>query len=148
MHGEIFSTLEKKGKQRGVLHFGLAIYIQKYLNAKEELWKLKLFHHAKIYNLSKESSKRNQNPSRYYYNSIKTNLSSFNTTQNIIFQKNPHLKIDLLLLLLLPREPKSIKLLLHSIMNLNTISLPCYARPTNKLCWKTFSVGTSMLEVD
>jgi hypothetical protein len=36
-------------KTRGVTHFGLAIYIKKYLNAKEEkLWKLKYFHHAKI----------------------------------------------------------------------------------------------------
>jgi len=40
----------------------------------------------------KKSSKRSQNPSRYY-NSI-TNLS-FNTSQNIVFQ-NPHIKIDLL----------------------------------------------------
>jgi hypothetical protein len=44
-------------------HCGLAIYIKKYLKAKEELWKLKkLFHHAKIQS-SKKSSKRNQNPS-------------------------------------------------------------------------------------
>ncbi len=28
---------------RGVSHRGLAIYIKKYLNAKEELWKLKYF---------------------------------------------------------------------------------------------------------
>jgi hypothetical protein len=27
-------------------HYGLAIYIKKYLKAKEELWKI--FHHAKI----------------------------------------------------------------------------------------------------
>jgi hypothetical protein len=27
---------------------GLAIYIKKYLKAKEELWKLKIFHHARI----------------------------------------------------------------------------------------------------
>jgi len=55
---------------RGVSHCGLAIYIKKYLKAKEELWKLKYFTMQK-YNLQK-SSKRNQNPSRYY-NSI-TNL--------------------------------------------------------------------------
>jgi hypothetical protein len=30
-------------------HRGLAIYIQKYLKAKEELWKLKYFTNAKIY---------------------------------------------------------------------------------------------------
>jgi hypothetical protein len=52
-----------------VSHCGLAIYIKKkYLNAKEELWKPKLFHHAKIYS-SKKPYKRNQNPLRYY-NSI------------------------------------------------------------------------------
>jgi hypothetical protein len=52
---------------RGVLHYGLAIYIEKYLKPKEELWKLKYFTMQK-YNLQK-SSKRNQNPS-IYHNSI------------------------------------------------------------------------------
>jgi hypothetical protein len=37
---------------RGVSHCGLAIYIKKYLNAKEELWKLKYFTMQK-YNLQK-----------------------------------------------------------------------------------------------
>jgi hypothetical protein len=50
----------------------LPIYINKYLKAKEELWKFKYFTMQK-YNLQKYS-KRNQNPSRYYYNSILTNL--------------------------------------------------------------------------
>jgi hypothetical protein len=37
-------------KTRGVSHCGLAIYIKKYLKAKEEeLWKLKYFTIAKIY---------------------------------------------------------------------------------------------------
>jgi hypothetical protein len=31
-----------------VSNCSLAIYIEKYLNAKEDLWKLKIFHHAKI----------------------------------------------------------------------------------------------------
>ncbi len=63
---------------------GLAIYIKKYLNAKEEeLWKLKYFTMQK-YNLQKKSSKRNQNPSRDY--NFVTNLE-FNTSQNIIFEK-------------------------------------------------------------
>jgi len=45
----------------------------KYLKAKEEeLWKLKYFTMQKYNKSSKKSSKRNQNPSRYY-NSI-TNL--------------------------------------------------------------------------
>jgi hypothetical protein len=40
---------EKNEKQtRGVSHYGLAIYIKKYLKAKEELWKLKYFTLAQI----------------------------------------------------------------------------------------------------
>jgi hypothetical protein len=48
-----------------VSHCGLlAIFIEKYLKAKEEeLWKIKHFTMQK-FNL-KKSSKRNQNPSRY-----------------------------------------------------------------------------------
>jgi hypothetical protein len=34
-------TEQKQTKTRGVSHGGLAIYIKKYLKAKEELWKLK-----------------------------------------------------------------------------------------------------------
>jgi hypothetical protein len=37
-----------ESKTRAVSHCGLAIYIKKYLEAKEELWKFKYFHHAKI----------------------------------------------------------------------------------------------------
>jgi hypothetical protein len=47
-----------------VSHYGLAIYIEKYLKAKEELRKLKYLTMQK-YNLPKNPSKRNQNPSRY-----------------------------------------------------------------------------------
>jgi hypothetical protein len=55
-------------------YYGLAIYIiNAYLKAKEELWKFKYFTMQK-YNLQKKSSKRTQNPSRYYNNSIITNL--------------------------------------------------------------------------
>jgi hypothetical protein len=39
-------------KTRGVSHYGLAIYMKKYINAKEELWKLKFFNMQK-YNLQK-----------------------------------------------------------------------------------------------
>jgi len=52
-----------------VSHIGLVIYIKKYLKAKEELQKLKYFTMQK-YNLQKIL----QNPSKYYYNSIITNL--------------------------------------------------------------------------
>jgi hypothetical protein len=47
---------------RGVSHFGLAIYIKEYLNAKEELWKHKCSPFKNI--IFQKSSKRNQNPSK------------------------------------------------------------------------------------
>jgi hypothetical protein len=58
-----------------VTHCGLAIYIKKYLKAKEEeLWKLKYISPCKNI-IFKKPSKRNQNPSRYYtmqnYNLLK-----------------------------------------------------------------------------
>jgi hypothetical protein len=99
-----------------------------YLKAKEKLWKLKYFIMQKISQDLKYPSKKNQNPSRYYYNSIITNLK-FQHKPKISSFKNPHIKIDLLLLL--PRGPKSLKLL-YSIINLNTISLPTKARPIKK----------------
>jgi len=46
----------------------------------------------------KISSKRNQNPSRYY-NSIIANLKFQHKPKNVIFQKTSYKKIDLLLLL-------------------------------------------------
>jgi hypothetical protein len=51
----------------------------------------------------KKSSKRNQNPSRYYYNSVIN--SQVSTQAKISSFKNPHIIkiLDLLLLLLLPR---------------------------------------------
>jgi hypothetical protein len=76
---------------RGVSHCGFAIYIKKYLKANEELLKLKYFSMQK-YNLQKKSSKRNQNPSRYY-NSI-TNLK-FQHEPKYHLSKNAHMKIDL-----------------------------------------------------
>jgi hypothetical protein len=58
-------------RTRGVSQCGLAIYIKMYLKAKVELWKIKYF--TMQYIIFKKSSKKNQNPSRYY-NSIITNL--------------------------------------------------------------------------
>jgi len=43
-------------RTRGVSYCGLAIYIKKYVNAKEELWKLKYFTMQK-YNLKKNPLK-------------------------------------------------------------------------------------------
>jgi hypothetical protein len=71
-----------------VSHCGVAIHIKKYHKAKEET---QIFHHAKI--VSKKSSKRNQNPSRYY-NSI-TNLKVSTQTKISSF-KNPQIKVSLL----------------------------------------------------
>jgi len=46
---KVFMTKKKKDqKKRGVSHCGLAIYIEKYLKAKEKLWKLKYFTMQKI----------------------------------------------------------------------------------------------------
>jgi hypothetical protein len=48
----MFRIQTKQNKTRGVLHrHGLAIYIKKYLEAKEEFMKTQIFHHAKKYNL-------------------------------------------------------------------------------------------------
>jgi hypothetical protein len=38
-----------------VSHYSLAIYIEKYLKAKEEFMETQIFHHAKIYNLQKKN---------------------------------------------------------------------------------------------
>jgi hypothetical protein len=45
------------------------------------------------YLIFKKSSKRNQNPSRYYYNSIITNLK-FQHKRKISSFKNPHIEIN------------------------------------------------------
>jgi hypothetical protein len=50
---------------RCVSHYGLAIYMKKYLKAKEELWKLKYISPCKS-TIFKNPLKENQNPSRYY----------------------------------------------------------------------------------
>ncbi len=67
-------------------------FIKNYFKAKEELWKLKYFTMQK-YLIFKKSSKRNQNPSRYYYNSIITNLK-FQHKRKISSFKNPHIEIN------------------------------------------------------
>jgi hypothetical protein len=44
-------------KQGGVSHCGIAIYVKKYLKAKEDIWKLKFFTMQK-YNLQKNLQKK------------------------------------------------------------------------------------------
>jgi hypothetical protein len=48
-----------------VSHCGLAIYIKKYLKAKEELWKLKYFTNQK-YNFQSILPQKIENLSRYF----------------------------------------------------------------------------------
>jgi hypothetical protein len=64
------------------------------LRQKEDLWKFKYFTMQK-YNL-KKSSKRNQNPSRYY--NFVTKFLEFRHKPKLSSFKNPDIKIDLLLL--------------------------------------------------
>jgi hypothetical protein len=53
--------------------------LQNYFKAKEESWKFEYFTMQNITLKKKPSTRKTKNPSRYYYNSIITNLSSFNT---------------------------------------------------------------------
>jgi hypothetical protein len=72
----------------GVSHYGLDNYNLKYVKAKKKNYGNSNILPCKNYNIQKTKSykKETKIPSRYYYNSI-TNLSSFNTSQNIGFQK-------------------------------------------------------------
>jgi hypothetical protein len=65
----------------------LPFYIKKYLKAKEELWKLNISPCKNIPNLHKKSSKRNQNPSRYY-----------NSITNLKFQHKPKYHLSKILI--------------------------------------------------
>jgi hypothetical protein len=74
----------------------LAIYIKRYLKAKEELWKLKIFHQYKNIIFRKKNSLKEakilQDIITLY------NRSQVSTQAKISSFKNPHIKIDLLLL--------------------------------------------------
>jgi hypothetical protein len=75
-----------RGVTRGVSHCGLAIYIKKYLKAKEESWKFKYFTVQK-YNLPKNPLKENQNASRYC-----------NSITNLKFQHKPKYNVSKMLI--------------------------------------------------
>ncbi len=84
------------------------------------MMKTQIFHHAKI-PIFKTFSKRNQ----IVHDIITMQLiSTFNTSQHIIFQKFQYKTRPIITF-----GPKSLKLLPHSIMNLNTISLPGQVKP-------------------
>jgi hypothetical protein len=99
-----------------VSHCGLAIYIKKYLKAKEE------FISPCKNIIFKKSSKRNHNPSRYYNYITKSQVSR---QAKISSFKNPHIKIDPL-----PRAQNPLSL--HSIMNLNPILKSIITHPSDE----------------
>jgi hypothetical protein len=79
--------VQKKGLTRGVSHCGLAIHIKKYLKDKRRIMeKLKYFTMQK-YNLQKSPPKETK-----ILQDITTLqlISSFKTSQNIIFQKSSY----------------------------------------------------------
>jgi hypothetical protein len=65
----------------------LPFYIKKNLKAKEELWELKYFTMQKCNLKKKNSSKRNQNPSRYH-----------NSITNLKFQQQPKYHVSKILI--------------------------------------------------
>jgi hypothetical protein len=77
-------------KTRGVSHYGLAIYILKYLKAKEdELWKFKYFTMQK-YNLQKYNPlKETKKSCKIYYNS-ETNLKVSTQAKISSFKKSSY----------------------------------------------------------
>jgi hypothetical protein len=76
-------------KQGGVSQCGLAIYIKSILRQKKNYGNSNISPYKNII-FKKSSKKRNQNPSRYYYN------SQVSTQAEISSFKNPHIKIDVL----------------------------------------------------
>ncbi len=73
-------------KNKGCVHCGLAIYIKKYLTAKEELWRLKYFT-MQTNNLQKNPLKETKIIQVIITVFL---ISSFNTSQNISFQKSSY----------------------------------------------------------
>jgi hypothetical protein len=69
-----------------VPHSGLAIYIKTYLKAKEELWKLKSFTMQKYTQSSEKEHPLKETKILQHIITLQL-ISSFNTSQNIIFQK-------------------------------------------------------------
>jgi hypothetical protein len=80
--------LKGEKETSGVSHCGgLAIYMKKYLKAKEKrIMATQIFHHVKTQS-SKNSSTRNQNASRYY-----------NSAPNLKFQHKPKYHVSNILI--------------------------------------------------
>jgi len=77
---------------RGVSHCGLVIYIEKHVRQKKNYGNSYISPCKNI--IFRNSSKKNQNPSRYYNSG--TNLKFQHKPKYHPSFKNPHLKIDLL----------------------------------------------------
>ncbi len=105
-------------------HCGLvAIYIKKYLLRQKK----NCYENSNISPCKNIIFKKNPLKETQILQDIITLLqliSSFNTSQNIIFQKHSYKNKPII-----TQGPKSLKLL-YSIMNLKTIFLPWQARPT------------------
>jgi len=83
---------KKKWTNKGCVTYTVALPFtlkSNYLKAKRRrIMETQIFHHAKII-IFRKSSKRNQNPSRYYYNSIITHLK---------FQHKPKYRLSKILI--------------------------------------------------
>jgi len=126
---------QNKNKTRGC---GLAICINMYLKTKRRIMETQnIISPCKNIIFQKSLKKKPKSPSRYY-NSIITNLKGFNTSKPKISSfKNPHIKIDLLLLLLLllPRGQNPLSYYyIYTIMNLkhNKNILALVSKANNK----------------
>ncbi len=82
----LYTPNQLTNKTRGVSHCSLAIYIKKYLKAKDKLWKFKYVTLQK-YNLPKKCFNRDQNPSRYQ-----------NSITNFKFQHKPKYHLSKILI--------------------------------------------------
>ncbi len=130
----------KRKREHGVCHTVALPFILKSI-----LWQKKNYGNLNISPckniIFKNSSRRNQNPSRYY-NSI-TNLQ-FNTSQNIIFQ-NPSYKNRPI-----TQGPKSLKLL-PILFNESTHNILALVGPTkfwgHKLGKGTWAIGSHKIQV-
>jgi hypothetical protein len=69
-----------------VSYRGLAIYIKKYLKAKEELWKFTYFTTQK-YNIPKKISKRNQITPRYHNSITNVKFQKYHLSQKSSYEK-------------------------------------------------------------
>jgi hypothetical protein len=134
LHTQIQRTIITNLKKRRIQW--TPIYIKKYIKAKEEefFWKLKYFTMPK-HNLPKNNplQETNQNPSRYYCNSIITYLKFQHKPKYIIFPKSSYKNTR-------PIRGQNPLSYLYSRMNLsNTISfLPCKLHKV-KNCFTCFN---------